>query len=388
VSQIVRTEATVELVTLAEQINAEHRACEVAAASAVEHAIRCGELLLEAKERSGHGGWLKWLKENCEVSSRHAQRYMQLAKDQRVINPTRVSDLSLRGAMRQLREAKAVSREQRRREEMEEYGRRQTEFVRRVRAGEVRIPLEMAVSHTYDFEARPDGVEDGVEPVLCLVEENMGVVRCVGQPDWSDDERLWELYGAIELGPGDEELLTKLCSPLSRDYGEADLEASSRLFNDELAFQPPTRELSWDGDRLRLPTGHLGARLVGDTTFVWWVWDSLGAHGTELIRTAADPKSYKLQWLETHILIHKFTRGGGWASKSLDSAGLEAALEADLETVRTNRHSQPPDLDDPAVVYEIGEHVLEDSQRRLPAWRRFGAFVNDIVVGMQEEEAS
>jgi hypothetical protein len=43
-------DAAVELASLAERINDEHRACETAAATAIRHAIRCGELLLEAKE--------------------------------------------------------------------------------------------------------------------------------------------------------------------------------------------------------------------------------------------------------------------------------------------------------------------------------------------------
>jgi|SRR5215211_1274338 len=158
-SEVVRrptaSEATDTLGSLAAEINAEHRACEAAAVSAVEHAIRCGELLLDAKERSSHGGWLKWLSANCEVSSRHAQRYMQLAKDQGAIDATRVSDLSLRGAMRQLRESKAVARERRRQEWAKEYAERQREYIRRARAGEIRVPLEMAVSHTYDFEQPP-----------------------------------------------------------------------------------------------------------------------------------------------------------------------------------------------------------------------------------------
>jgi hypothetical protein len=366
------------LESLAAKINAEHRACEAAAVSAVEHAIRCGELLIEAKERAGHGGWLKWLSKNCEVSSRHAQRYMQLAKDQRVINPTRVSDLSLRGAMRQLREAKAVSRAQRRREEMEEYGRRQTEFVRRVRAGEVRIPLEMAVSHTYDFEQPPEDWENWGEPLLCLVEENDGFVRCVGQPDWSDDERIWFLSQAIELAPGDQEFLNKLCRSPTRSSTQADLEASSRLFDwvdEEWVFLPPTRELSWEDERLLLPTGRLEASLVGDTPFVWWVWDSLGEHRTEPIRAAADPKGYKLQWLETYTLTKKFTSGGAWASKLLDSYELEAALAKDLQAVRTHRESEPADLTNSKVVYEIGERVLWDWDRRGAMWQRFAAFV-------------
>lgn len=56
------------LVELASQINAEHHAAEKAAESAVEHAIRCGNLLLDARGRVPHGEWEEWLKENFDGS--------------------------------------------------------------------------------------------------------------------------------------------------------------------------------------------------------------------------------------------------------------------------------------------------------------------------------
>jgi hypothetical protein len=382
-SEIVKTSeaTTTELVTLAEQINAEHRACEAAAVSAVEHAIRCGELLIEAKERAAHGGWLKWLSKNCDVSSRHAQRYMQLAKDQGAIDATRVSDLSLRGAMRQLRESKAVARERRRQEWAQEYPRRVQEYLRRVQAGEIRVPLEMAVSHTYDFETPPDGWENWGEPLLCLVEERQGMGSFVGQPDWSDDERIYSLGGGFELEPGDEEFLSRLCRPWLRDHAEADLEASSQLFDwdDEgMVFQPPMRELSWEDGRLLLPTGHLAARLVGNTTWVWWVWDSVAAK--EILK-AADP-----QLTNTHELhVRSFVTKEGYERRRVpkwrDASELEAALLADLEAVRAAQRADNPDLTDPRVVYEIGERVLDEWERSRPAWQRFAAFVRDGEVG-------
>jgi hypothetical protein len=36
--------------------------------------------LAEAKAMLAHGQWLPWLRENCDVSARTAQSYMQLAK--------------------------------------------------------------------------------------------------------------------------------------------------------------------------------------------------------------------------------------------------------------------------------------------------------------------
>jgi hypothetical protein len=40
---------------LAEQINAEHQACEAALRSGLRHAVRAGELLTEAKGQVKHG---------------------------------------------------------------------------------------------------------------------------------------------------------------------------------------------------------------------------------------------------------------------------------------------------------------------------------------------
>ena len=101
-SEIVGLDETRSIDALAARINEEHRACEQAVISAVEHAIRAGEMLLEAKERAGHGNWGDWLRENFEGSERHAQRYMHIARRKDELNPTRVSGLSLRGALREL----------------------------------------------------------------------------------------------------------------------------------------------------------------------------------------------------------------------------------------------------------------------------------------------
>jgi hypothetical protein len=89
--------------TLAEQINTEHSLVREHAISAVEHAARAGELLLQVKATLTHGQWLPWLREHCEVSPRAAQGYIRLA---RTPNAQRVSHLSLRGALQALGTAK------------------------------------------------------------------------------------------------------------------------------------------------------------------------------------------------------------------------------------------------------------------------------------------
>jgi hypothetical protein len=63
---------------LATAINAEHRAFGETFRKTVEHGIRCGELLAEAKGQVNHGGWLPWLEQNFEGSARTAQEYMRL----------------------------------------------------------------------------------------------------------------------------------------------------------------------------------------------------------------------------------------------------------------------------------------------------------------------
>jgi hypothetical protein len=89
------------LTVLAESIKAEHDAVSVALCQSVAHAMNAGDLLLEAKDQLKHGDWLLWLREKCSLRERTAQRYMRLAKNRATIeaNPTRLSDLSLDGAL-------------------------------------------------------------------------------------------------------------------------------------------------------------------------------------------------------------------------------------------------------------------------------------------------
>jgi hypothetical protein len=74
---------------LAAEINRESELAERAWSSALRHAIRAGELLIQAKAQVRHGKWLPWLRENFERSERTAQLYMSLAR-----NPQRVAGLS------------------------------------------------------------------------------------------------------------------------------------------------------------------------------------------------------------------------------------------------------------------------------------------------------
>ena len=79
------TEQTGSLSSLAEQINHEHQQAEDSAKKAISHALAAGRLLVEAKSQVKHGEWLPWLKANCDVSDRQAQRYMKLADNWQAI---------------------------------------------------------------------------------------------------------------------------------------------------------------------------------------------------------------------------------------------------------------------------------------------------------------
>lgn len=85
---------------LACEINTEHGHVETHKRSAIKHAIRCGELLLEMKQRVGHGNWLAWVEENFEASERTARNYMEIAKSATVAD---LSDATtMRSALRAL----------------------------------------------------------------------------------------------------------------------------------------------------------------------------------------------------------------------------------------------------------------------------------------------
>ena len=80
---------------LAERINEEHREVESVFKTAVDHALKVGELLLEAKEAAPHGGWLPWVEANCSFSKRTAQAYMRLAREMPKLSPENAQHVAL-----------------------------------------------------------------------------------------------------------------------------------------------------------------------------------------------------------------------------------------------------------------------------------------------------
>jgi hypothetical protein len=69
-----------------------------------EHAIRCGELLIQAKRQAGHGNWLPWLSLNCpDISEDTAGRYMKLARNSsKLADSAHERNLSIRRALKMI----------------------------------------------------------------------------------------------------------------------------------------------------------------------------------------------------------------------------------------------------------------------------------------------
>lgn len=70
------------LARCAEDANAELLQVQAADQDALDHAIRCGEALNEARAQCGHGAWLTWLSENFLAEPQTARTYMRLARRQ------------------------------------------------------------------------------------------------------------------------------------------------------------------------------------------------------------------------------------------------------------------------------------------------------------------
>lgn len=63
-----------------ESINREHRLARESHEFTIQHAVRCGELLIQQKAALNHGEFKPWIAKNCEFSYRQAARYIQVKK--------------------------------------------------------------------------------------------------------------------------------------------------------------------------------------------------------------------------------------------------------------------------------------------------------------------
>ncbi len=94
----------VVLADLAKEINEHEDAVDACRVKGLMHAIRIGQLLLEAKKVTPHGDFIPWVKAATKVSQRQAQRYMAIAGDEALVKAVEseydtVSHLTLRKAV-------------------------------------------------------------------------------------------------------------------------------------------------------------------------------------------------------------------------------------------------------------------------------------------------
>jgi hypothetical protein len=88
-----QTDAT-RLDELASEINRLHDAAISAVRTALQNAIRAGELLVTARGLVPHGSWYGWLQDHTAVGVRQAQRYMKLYRERDQINASSATHLS------------------------------------------------------------------------------------------------------------------------------------------------------------------------------------------------------------------------------------------------------------------------------------------------------
>lgn len=95
-----------KLTKLATEINAEHQKCLGSLQTGLSHAVKVGELLMQAKALCRHGAWEPWVSENFDASLRTAQAYMRVAKRLPDLKPKaqRAALLTLREALTELAE--------------------------------------------------------------------------------------------------------------------------------------------------------------------------------------------------------------------------------------------------------------------------------------------
>lgn len=87
---------------LVRKIKGELKECEKHSRLAVEHMLRLGDLLVQAKKTLGHGEFYPWLKQKCDLGQRQAQRYMKVARHREIVekaNASRATHLSLTAAL-------------------------------------------------------------------------------------------------------------------------------------------------------------------------------------------------------------------------------------------------------------------------------------------------
>jgi hypothetical protein len=98
----VKEKAAEDRQALIEIIKTAHQGVGAAARHALQQAFTAGAALLKLKQQVNHGEWGNYLDRHCELNTRTADVYMQLAKHRQLIeaNTQHAANLSLRGALK------------------------------------------------------------------------------------------------------------------------------------------------------------------------------------------------------------------------------------------------------------------------------------------------
>jgi len=90
---------------LATRIKSLHAAVIESGKNTVRKAIDAGVALIEAKKQVDHGQWLKWLKQNCELSDRTAEVYMTCARNRQKLEAiiAAAANMTLAAALREIK---------------------------------------------------------------------------------------------------------------------------------------------------------------------------------------------------------------------------------------------------------------------------------------------
>jgi hypothetical protein len=77
----------------------------------VRKAIDAGTGLIDAKRQVGHGNWLRWLKENCELSERTSEVYMECARNRQKLESkiATAANMTLHQALREIKPTRGGS---------------------------------------------------------------------------------------------------------------------------------------------------------------------------------------------------------------------------------------------------------------------------------------
>jgi Protein of unknown function (DUF3102) len=94
------------LAGLATKIRECHKQVVDAGKNIVRKAIDAGEALIEAKRQVGHGNFGRWVKDNCELSERTAEVYMECARNRQKLAAiiAATANMTLAAALRAIKD--------------------------------------------------------------------------------------------------------------------------------------------------------------------------------------------------------------------------------------------------------------------------------------------